>query len=48
VVKGEVSQGGYTYTMQYTNVELNPSIPDSTFDIDTVAPGAEVMDFTGM
>ena len=48
VVKSEVTQGGYTYTMQYTNVEMNPSIPDSTFDIGTVAPGAEVMDFTGM
>jgi outer membrane lipoprotein-sorting protein len=47
-LKAEVTQAGYTYRMQYTNVEMNPNIPDSVFDIDTVAPGAEVMDFTGM
>jgi outer membrane lipoprotein-sorting protein len=48
LVKGEVTQAGYTYTIQFSGVDLNPSIPDSTFDINTVAPGATITDFTGM
>ncbi len=37
---------GFTSTMEFTDIDLNPSIPDSTFDIDAVAPGAEVIDNT--
>jgi hypothetical protein len=32
--------------MEFTDIDLNPSIPDSIFDIDVVAPGAEVIDNT--
>lgn len=48
LVKGEVSQGGYTYTMEFSGIDLNPSIPDSTFDINSVAPGVTIVDMTGM
>jgi outer membrane lipoprotein-sorting protein len=34
--------------MQYSNIELNPSIDDSVFDINSVAPGVPVTDLTGM
>ena len=48
LVKGEVTASGYTYTMQYSDIELNPSIDDSVFDINSVAPGVPVTDLSGM
>jgi len=45
LVKGEVtSSEGYTYTMQYSNIEFNGDIDDSIFDIDTIAPGVPIVD----
>ncbi len=46
LVKGEFTQAGYAYTMEFTNVDLNPSISDDTFDISKVAPGATITDVT--
>ena len=37
---------GFTSIIEFTDIDLNPDIPDSTFDIDAVAPGAEVIDNT--
>jgi len=43
LVKNEViSAEGYTYTMQYSNIDLNPTIDDSIFDIDEMAPGVPI------
>ena len=43
LVKNEViSAEGYTYTMQYSNIDLNPTIDDSMFDIDEMAPGVPI------
>jgi outer membrane lipoprotein-sorting protein len=36
----------YTVTMKYADVDLNPSISDDTFNIEKVAPGAEIVDMT--
>jgi outer membrane lipoprotein-sorting protein len=48
-IKIEVTNAeGYTYTMQYSSIELNPSISDSVFDINSVAPGVPITDLTGM
>lgn len=44
LVKGEVTSEGYTYTMQYSNIEFNADIDESIFDINTVAPGVPIMD----
>lgn len=41
-----VDASGHTVTMDYTDVELAPSIPDDTFDMEKVAPGAVIMDMT--
>ena len=46
LLKLELTDFGFTSTMKFTDIDLNPSIPDSVFDIDTVAPGAEVIDNT--
>lgn len=48
LLKTEVTASGYTYTAQFSNIELNPSIDDSVFDINTVAPGVPVTDLTGL
>jgi outer membrane lipoprotein-sorting protein len=37
---------GYSVTMEYIDIDLNPSISNDAFDIDTVAPGAEIIDMT--
>jgi outer membrane lipoprotein-sorting protein len=37
---------GYSVDMEYTNIDLNSSISDDTFDIDKVAPGVEITDMT--
>jgi len=37
---------GYSVTMEFTNVDLNPSISNDIFDIDQVAPDAEIIDMT--
>jgi outer membrane lipoprotein-sorting protein len=42
LVKGEVTSGGYTYTMQYSNIEFNADIADSMFDINAMAPGVPI------
>jgi outer membrane lipoprotein-sorting protein len=43
LVKGEfTSAEGYSYTMQYSNIDLNPTIDDSMFDIDSLAPGVPI------
>ncbi len=47
-IKIEVTSAGYTYTMQYSNIELNPSIADSVFDINSVAPGVPITDLGSM
>jgi len=47
-IKTEVTENGNTYTTEFTDVNLNPSIADSTFDIEAVAPGATIIDTTGM
>ena len=40
--------GGYWDIMQFTGIELNPSIPDSTFDVNQVfVPWPEIIDMTG-
>ena len=36
----------YSITMKYTDIDLNPSIPYDKFDIEKVAPGAEIIDIT--
>jgi outer membrane lipoprotein-sorting protein len=46
-IKIEVTENGNTRTLEFTDVNLSPSIPDSTFDIDSVAPGATIFDMTG-
>jgi outer membrane lipoprotein-sorting protein len=39
---------GITSTMQFTAIDLSPTIPDSTFDVDQVfAPGTVIYDNTG-
>lgn len=48
LVKAEVSQDGYTATYQFTDIILNQPISDDMFDINVVAPGATVMDMTGI
>jgi len=35
---------GYSLTMGYSDIDLNPSISNDKFDIDKVAPGAEIID----
>jgi outer membrane lipoprotein-sorting protein len=45
-LKISLTDFGFTSTLVFTNIDLNPTIPDSTFDIDAVAPGAEVIDNT--
>ncbi len=42
-----VASTGKTTTMQFTNVDLNPTIQDERFDINAVAPGATIVDMTG-
>jgi outer membrane lipoprotein-sorting protein len=37
---------GFTSTLTFTGIDLNPDISDDIFDIDKVAPGAEVIDNT--
>ena len=37
---------GYSVTMDYTDIDLNPSISDDKFDIGKVAPGAVIVDMT--
>jgi len=37
---------GYSVTMEFTDVDLNPSISDDIFDMDKVAPDAEIIDMT--
>lgn len=46
LLKLDLTDFGFTSTMEFTDIDLNPSIPDSVFDIDTVAPGAEIIDNT--
>jgi outer membrane lipoprotein-sorting protein len=38
--------GNVVNTMEFTEIDLNPSLSDSLFDIDTVAPGVPVIDLT--
>jgi outer membrane lipoprotein-sorting protein len=45
-LKISLTDFGFTSTLIFTDIDLNPSIPDSIFDIDTVAPGAAVIDNT--
>ena len=47
-IKTEVNENGNTRTSEFTDVDLNPSIDDSVFDINTVAPGVPVTDLTGL
>lgn len=43
LVKGEATSAeGYSYTMQYSNIDLNPTIDDSMFDIESLAPGVPI------
>jgi len=43
LVKGEVTSAeGYTYTMQYSEIEFNAVIADSMFDINSLAPGVPI------
>lgn len=44
LVKGEVTLAGYTYTMEFSDINMNPTISDNIFDIDQVAPGATIME----
>ena len=38
---------GVTTTMQFTDIDLDPTIPDDIFDVDKVfAPGTEIIDMT--
>jgi outer membrane lipoprotein-sorting protein len=37
---------GFTSTMTFTDIDLNPDIPESIFDIHSVAPGAQIIDNT--
>ena len=37
---------GWTTTMKFTDIDLNPSISDDIFDISKVAPGAIIVDMT--
>jgi len=37
---------GYSVTMEYTDIDLNPSISNDAFDIEEVAPGAKIIDMT--
>jgi len=37
---------GFTSTMIFTDIDLNPDIPESIFDIHSVAPGAQIIDNT--
>jgi len=37
---------GRVITMEYTDIDLNPSISDDMFDIEKVAPGAIIVDMT--
>ena len=46
LVKGEFTQAGYAYTMEFTSVDLNPSISNDIFDIYQVAPDATIIDMT--
>lgn len=45
-LKISLTDFGFTSTLKFSNIDLNPTIPDSRFDIDAVAPGAEVIDNT--
>jgi outer membrane lipoprotein-sorting protein len=39
---------GITTTMQFTDIDLNPTISDAIFDVDQVfAPGTTIIDVTG-
>jgi outer membrane lipoprotein-sorting protein len=37
-------EDGTTTTVQYSNIDLNPTIDDSIFDISVAAPGVEITD----
>jgi hypothetical protein len=37
---------GWTTTMKFTDIDLNPRISDDIFDISKVAPGATIIDMT--
>lgn len=37
---------GFISTMTFTDIDLNPDIPESIFDIHSVAPGAQIIDNT--
>jgi outer membrane lipoprotein-sorting protein len=37
---------GWTTTMKFTDIDLNPSISDDIFDISKVAPGAIIVDMS--
>jgi outer membrane lipoprotein-sorting protein len=39
---------GITATMQFTDIDLSPTISDAIFDVEQVfAPGTTIMDMTG-
>ena len=47
LVKAQITQADDTYTMEFTNVDLNPSISDDMFNIyEVMAPDAEIIDMT--
>jgi hypothetical protein len=37
---------GWTITMEFNDIDLNPIIPDDIFDMDKMAPGAIIVDMT--
>ena len=41
-VKVETTMDGKTTTMEYSDIEFNADIADSTFDINTMAPGVPI------
>lgn len=46
LVKAQITQADDTYTMEFTSVDLNPSISNDIFDIYQVAPDAVIIDTT--
>jgi outer membrane lipoprotein-sorting protein len=47
LARAEITQGDDTYTAEFTDIDLSTNISDDLFDIDKVAPEAEIMDHTG-
>jgi outer membrane lipoprotein-sorting protein len=46
LLKLTLTDYGFVSTIEFKDIDLNPSISDDIFDIDTVAPGAEITDNT--